>query len=127
MSKSKNIKAVDNRKVFKRVKAVTLPTRKMNVDEPAYLTINSIKITKSQNIDKTTGEKLDLPVAQCIDLESGELCEVVLGAALISTLVETYTLEGVNGKSFEITKINKKAGKEYYSYTVFEIDPNEAN
>lgn len=126
MSKAKKETMSEEFKGFKRKRAVTVPTKKVNVDEPIYITITELAIKEDKkNLDKETGEPKTLPVARAVDLETGELCEVVLGAALFGTLKETYGDE-IAGKSFEVTKKNKKAGKDYYSYIVHEIDPEEA-
>lgn len=107
---------------YKRVKAVTLPTKKVNVGEPIYITILNITIKESKN---KNGEMKPLPIAQAVNLDDGEMVEIVLGAALYAQLMESYGDQNIKDKSFEITKLNKKEGKEYFSYSVHEIDPEE--
>lgn len=118
---------------FTRKKALTLPTLKMVIDTPIYVKINDIKHKESLDektgkikVNKDTGEPELLPVASVVNLETGELNELVMGSVLIKNIQEAFPTESdVFGKCFEITKHNKKTGKRYHTYTIFEIEENE--
>lgn len=108
---------------FARKKALTVPTLKMVIDTPIYVTIEEIKHKFTKN-----GEADLLPVATVVNLEDGKRYQLVLGSVLIANLQENYPTENdVFGKSFEITKHNKKTGKDYHTYTIYEIEADEAN
>lgn len=120
--------------MFKRKKAVTVPTLKMAIDKPIYVKFEAI--TRKQTLDKKTGEiKIDsktgeidlLPVAKVINLETGENNELVLGSVLIAQLEAEYTAEEITGKCFEIEKHNKPSGKDYHTYSIYEIEGDEVS
>ena len=111
---------------FKRTKAITLPTLKMKIGDPIYVTI--LEVNRKENKkekDPETGENKIVPVAKVTNLSDGENYELVCGAALIAQIEENYTKDELSGKSFEITKHDKKTGKRYHTYTIYEIDPEE--
>lgn len=114
---------------FTRKKSISLPILKFETGSTLFVKILEIKTkpdiekkTGKPKIDPQTGEIKNISVAKVIELESMEEYELVLGAVLVSQLEENYEKEAINGKSFEITKIDKKPGKGYYTFQIYELD-----
>lgn len=112
---------------FQRLGAVKVPQLKTLDDVPVFITItDAIKTEPKLNLNSKTGmqEETEIHIVRCVDLEAdtGELRELVVGAALKSEL-EKY--KGGNkayvGLSFEITKHPPKEGRRAKQYSVFEI------
>lgn len=117
---------------FTRKRAVTLPTFKVEVDKTLYLMVNSAMYLGKEQKAKAGEEakkgaaKMDQPatILPVTDVETGEQGQIIVNAVLKGILDETYPDESYVGKSFEITKHDKKAGKRYHTFSVFEIDPS---
>lgn len=104
---------------FKRKKAVTLNTKKVGINETIFIKFESeISTKEKQNVKE--GEAKEIDVATILDLDTGELMNLVIPAVLKSELQNSYSK--VTGLAFEITKHGKKEGKRYNSYTIYEID-----
>lgn len=101
-------------------RVVTLPLRKWKVDEPAYLRFES-EIFTGKQLKGSNEELAPADLANCIDLETGEQVQIIVGAVLKSTLNDEYPNNGYVGKSFMITQ-SKVEGKRYKTYRVVEIE-----
>lgn len=109
---------------YNRTRAVTLPTFKLAEETPVY-----VKVTGAMHQSNATqrpgkdGKAMEpatiLPV---VNVETGEVTQIICGSVLKGILTETYPDDGYVGKSFEITKHAKAQGKRYNTYSVFEID-----
>lgn len=111
------------RREFKVKRNVTLPVFKFQIDEPAYLKITGAMFKGKEM--KGTGEKAKMEpatLANGVDLETGEEVQIIFGTALASILHEDYANDSYVGLGFRITKHAKKEGKNYYSYSVAEIE-----
>lgn len=108
---------------FKVLRNVTMPTLKMQLETPIY-----VKFTAPHFIGRTqkpkAGEEAQKPatVISCVNLETGEVCQLVLGAALVSVLDEMYPNDTYVGRSFRIVKHPKVEGKRYFTYSVDEVE-----
>lgn len=105
---------------FKVVKHVTMPTFKLANDIPLFVTIDD-KIFTGKKL-KGEDKKEPAKIVNVTNLTTGEVGQIVLGTVLLSNLMETYPNDGYVGKSFQITKHSKVAGKEYNNYTILEIE-----
>lgn len=115
-------KTATTNKKFERVKAVTLPTIKLEVDATYYITFDS-EIRTEKTIEQTgpdKGKEKDIDIATVINAETGQQGNIVIGAVLKNEIERAYPEAGYVGKSFEITK-KKVAGKRYNNFEVFEI------
>ncbi len=113
---------------FKVVKHVTIPVIKFVESVPNFLTVTSPihqgKALKGEaEAAAASGKKAKDPamIMEVINALTGEIGLVVVGAILESTLIETYPENGYVGKTFQITKFAKKAGKEYNGYEIMEV------
>lgn len=119
---------------FKVKKHVTLPLLKIQPERPLYVTIEeAIFKAKPQAgsraeaaANKPEGEgksakKQPPELAHCIDLTTGEHCQIIIGTVLGSELRETYPDNSYVGKSFEIVQ-HKVQGKDYATYSITEIE-----
>jgi hypothetical protein len=109
---------------FARKSAVTLPTFKMLEGGSYYFQfMNPIRTETSQQKDEN-GKMVDKPIdiAQVVNVETGELGQIVVGSVLKSNLEKAYPNGAYVGKAFEIVKQKGKEGKRYRTYTVYEID-----
>lgn len=119
---------------FKVKKHVTLPLLKIQPEKPLYVTIvEPIFKAKPQAgsraeaaANKPEGEgaakkKQPPELAHCIDLTTGEHCQIIIGTVLGAELRETYPDNSYVGKSFEIVQ-HKVQGKDYATYSITEIE-----
>lgn len=114
---------------FARKAAVTLPTFKMLEGGSYYFAFKApIRTETSQQKDEN-GKMVDKPIdiAQVVNVETGELGQIVVGSVLKSNLEKSYPNAGYVGKAFEIVKQKGKEGKRYRTYTVYEIDAEAGN
>lgn len=108
---------------FKRVKNLTLDILKFVELEPRH-----VKITGAVHLGKpqkaAEGEKAREPahLASCINLEDGAECQIIVAAVVLSVLNDEYPNDAYVGKCFAITKKNRVAGKQYFPYSVEEIE-----
>ena len=109
---------------YTRVRSVTLPTLKLVEEQTVHVTITSAMVQSKVAQKPKAGEAPKEPATVCnvTDLDTGALAQMICGAALKGVLNESYANDGYVGKSFEITKHAKAAGKRYNTYSVFEID-----
>lgn len=114
---------------FTRKRAVTLPTFKVEVDKPLYLKVNGAmylgKEQKAAAGDAKGGKaKMDQPatIMPVTNVETGEQGQIIVNAVLKGILEETYPDESYVDKAFEIVKHDKRAGKRYHTFSVFEIE-----
>jgi hypothetical protein len=113
---------------FKKVKNLTLDVLKFVENEPRYVKITGPihlgkeqkKSRKSDDEDKKDREPAHL--AQCINLEDGAECQIIVSAVVLSVLTDEYPNDGYVGKCFSITKKSRVAGKQYFPYGVEEIE-----
>lgn len=108
---------------FKRKKLLTVPVLKFKEGESRY-----VKITDAMHIGKPQkakeGEKAKEPatLANCVNLEDGAICQIIVSAVVKSVLVEEYPNDGYVGKCFSITKQGRNPGKQYNQFDIEEIE-----
>jgi hypothetical protein len=112
---------------FKRKKLLTIPVLKLVQDQTRY-----VKITDAMHVGKPQkakeGEKAKEPATliNCINLEDGAVCQVIVSAVVKSVLTDEYPGDAYVGKCFAITKLGRNPGKQYNQFNVEEIeDPGE--
>ncbi len=87
-----------------------------------------VQIEAKMYIGKTmapkAGEKAREPahILDCINLETGEVCQVIASAIIQSTLTENYPNDSYVGKRFSFTKLGKQPGKNYNKFEVLELE-----
>ena len=108
-------------KTFKRKKAVTLPVLKMTIGTPRFLQFLG-EVEEKKTTEKVEGkvQESTIDLVHAVDLETGEEGVLVVGTTLKSNLSEAY--EKINSLKFEITKLAKKDGKRYHTYSVYEVE-----
>ncbi len=115
----------------KRVKSVTCPLLKLELDVPYYLRFET-EIRKAEETEKdkrrreadTAAGKTVMEVPQLcrvVDLESGELCEMIVPMVLHEELFKAYPDDAYVGKSFELYK-HKLENKRYSVWDIAEIE-----
>lgn len=114
---------------FKRKKLLTRPVLKMLKDIPVYIRFEG-KIYLGKEMKQKSGEdkkKEPAHLADVVDLDSGELAQIIVNAVPMSVLMENYPDNDYVGKCFAITRQGRKEGKSYDPFLVEEIeDPNPA-
>ena len=110
---------------FKRIKAVTLPTFKLAIGEAYNILFQTAftvgKKVKGEKNDK--GEDKEPPmVANVVNMNTGELGQLIGNAALFGELNDSYPNKGYVGKGFEITKMPPKEGRRAMRFQIFEIE-----
>lgn len=109
---------------FKRTRALTLPTLKLVEEVAVNVTATGpMHVSTAQQRPGKDGKVMEpATVLPVVNLETGEVTQIILGSVLKDILTETYPKDAYVGKSFEITKHAKATGKRYNTYSVFEID-----
>lgn len=114
---------------FKVAKIVTLPLFKWKNDEERYYQfLEAMYVGKVvDNKSKKEGEKKKDPatLAKVINLETGEMGQIICGKVLQGILNEDYPEHNYVGKSFAITQY-RTPEKDYNYYNIYEIEPDEA-
>jgi hypothetical protein len=113
---------------YTRTRSVTLPVFKVEVEVPLYLMVNGPMFIGKPVEAKTGADgKKGVPmepatIMPVTNIETGEVGQIIVNAALKSILDETYPKDSYVEKSFEIVKHEKRAGKRYHTFSVFEIE-----
>lgn len=112
---------------FKRTKVVTVPLLKPALGVPFYVRADG-EIYLGKELKATAGAKKMEPahLMNCTNLETGELCQIIVPSVLLSIMTEEYPEKSYVGKSFEMTKLPKNSGKDYHGFTVNEIEVEAA-
>lgn len=121
-------------RAFKVVRNVTLPVFKLEIEVPIYVTIkDAMRVsnakkgeTESGKGAKAGGKQME-PATVCtaVDLMTGEVKTLILSAVIKSIFTEDYPGDAYVGKSFCLVKHAKKEGKNYFNFSVDEIDPEQ--
>lgn len=104
-------------------KLITLPLLKFQIDEPVYIKFLEPMFTGKEI--KGAGDKAKMEpatLANCVNLETGEECQIILATVLKSILTENYENDAYVGCGFQITKGKKASGKAYNPYAVAELE-----
>lgn len=104
---------------YRLLQRVTVPTISMRESKEYFFRF------EAPIVDKPDRENPDRPIhiGRVIDLETGELGEVVLGKILHETLMEKYPDDAYVGKSFRIVKTGSgKKGAGAVAYNLFYVD-----
>lgn len=109
--------------VPKRKKLLTRPVLKFVTDKARYVKIEGA-IYIGKEMKQKDGDKKKEPahLADVIDLESGELAQIIVNAVPLSVLNENYPNDTYVGKCFSITRQSRQPGKQYDSFKVEEIE-----
>ena len=102
---------------------VTMPTLKLALETAVYVKITG-PMFQGRPQPAKPGEEPQKPatVVPIVNVETGEAMQLVLGAALASTLAESYPEDSYVEKGFRIVKHDKRPGKRYFTYSVDEIE-----
>src|SRR6185436_13034885 len=104
---------------YTRTKAVTLPVFRLTEETPVYVKITAAMYEGKEQkpvLDKDgkPGKAMEpatiLPV---VNVETGELAQIIAGAVLEGILNDSYPDAGYVGHAFEIVKHAKREGKRY--------------
>jgi hypothetical protein len=116
---------------FKVKKLVTVPLLKTpDNGTPIYVRITSEIFDAKDTEGRTpraegTQKKQPPKLAHVVNLETGEVQQIIIGTVLGSELNDQYPDNGYVGKSFEIKKLKPAGGKSYAMYQIAEIEVDE--
>lgn len=115
--------STDTPRTYRRIASVIRPLLKLEIDKPAFVKIDGTIFT-GKAVPATDGKKAMEParIVNVVDLSTGEECQMILNAVLESTLTETYPNDTYDGRSFEITKLPKRSGKQYHDFRLYEVE-----
>lgn len=103
---------------FKVKNHITIPLLKFTNHVPVY-----VKFTAPTYTGRIVDDKKEPPtMARVINLETGELNDIILGTVLISTLNENFPDDGYINKMFKIEKIAPEGTRAYSLWSVTEIE-----
>jgi hypothetical protein len=103
----------------KRVKQITVPHLKLEKGRPYYLKLQSEPFRGSG--DPAQPDKPAPMVCRVVNLETGELAEVILPAVALKELTAAYP-EGMSGKCIEFNVLGIRDGKNYNVVQLAEIE-----
>jgi hypothetical protein len=122
---------------FKVKNLVTVPLLKVPDDNtPVYVCITSAIFTAKDTNGKTAATNEDGSpktkqqpprLAHVVNLETGEVQQIIVGAVLESELKDAYSDDSYVGKSFEIKKAKPTGSKRYAMYQIAEIEVEEGD
>lgn len=110
---------------FKKIKDVTLPFLKLQNETLYYFKFTS-PMFEGKKIEK--GSKADMApatLANVINLETGEKCQIICPAVLQGILRDEYGEDYV-GRCFEIVK-HREASQKYSTFSVAEVSDPDAD
>ncbi len=128
---AKNEKTETKKAAFKPViiKHVTMPTLKLVPDVPAYVKITA-PIFEGKTQPAKDGEPAKKPpmIFNIINLETGEVCQLVAGTVVQRELIDSYPKDSYVDKCFMIIKGKKKGSGDrgYFTYELAEIEEPKA-
>lgn len=106
---------------FQRAKAVVVPIYSFKKRTNGFFKVEA-PIRRKESVDDEGKEKVT-PVMRIIDLETGELNDMVVPTLLVSELEENYPESGYVGKKFEANvSAQPKEGKRYKSVQLWELE-----
>lgn len=113
---------------FKVKKLLTIPVLKFAEDKTRYVRVTSaMHIGKPQKAKEGEKAKEPATLMECVNLEDGTVCQVIVSAVIKSVLTDEYPGDAYVGKCFSITKRGRNPGKQYNQFDINEIDdPAEA-
>jgi hypothetical protein len=118
--------------VPKIVKQITLPLFKIRAGDTIYVKVID-KAYRAAALKKPSDDPNKLPpmLLNVVNLESGELGQIIPGEILMDLLNDTYPSDGYVKKGFMIKVGDQKAsagggGKRYNTYSLAEIELPEA-
>lgn len=111
---------------FKVKKNLTPPLIKFVEGQPRYVKITSPMFV-GKDMKAKEGDKKKEPALLCdvINLETGEVAQIIVSAVVKSVFTESYPNHEYVGKGFEITKQGRAPGKQYSPFTVQELELEE--
>ena len=111
---------------YQRTRSVTLPQLKLTDETPVYVRFMQPMFVSKVIQKAKPGEAPKDPatVVMVTNIETGELMQLIVGAALKGILTEEYAGDAYVDKNFEIVKHEKAPGRRYNTYSVYEIEPS---
>lgn len=111
---------------FKTLRNITLPVLTAKIEVPLYVRVTSeMRIGKEMKVKEGEAKKAPATLCSVVNLETGEVAELIVAAVVKSVFDEHYPGHTYVGKSFCLVKHEKKAGKNYFNFSVDEIDPEQ--
>lgn len=107
---------------FTKKRAITLPLFKLSANQEYYFKVLAPIYTGKE----IAGSQMAAPkLANVLDLETGELGQIIVGAVLFSSLTEAYEGEDYVGRCFEIVKIPADGNRRYALWNISEVEEPE--
>lgn len=111
---------------FKVLSNVTLPVFTPKIEEPAYVKIlEPMYVGKEMKAGSDGQKKAPATLCKVVNLETGEVVLLIVAAVVKGIFEDNYADGSYVGKAFCLVKHAKKEGKNYFNFSVDEIDPDE--
>jgi hypothetical protein len=109
------------------LKQVTRPALKVDFEKPVFVKITSEMregtAQKTARAAAAGAEPRKPPtIVDAVNLETAELCVLILGTVLKGIFEDNYAGGAYVGKCFQIVKHEKVRGRDYNTYDVSEIE-----
>lgn len=110
---------------FKVLGNVTMPVFTPKIEEPAYVKVlEPMYLGKEMKAGSDGQKKAPATLCKVVDLETGEVKLLIVAAVVKGIFEDNYPGNAYVGKAFCLVKHAKKEGKNYFNFSVDEIDPD---
>lgn len=110
---------------FRKVRSVTRPVLKLEVNTEYYLKIEEVfrteVLTEEQRAKSKYPESESITLVNVTDLETGEAMQLVVRTVFSAELIEAYPGDAYVGKCFAV-KMSNADGKRYKVFSIQEIE-----
>lgn len=110
---------------FRKVRSVSLPQLKPELDREYYIRIDDAFSERDGKADKG-GPASTMMITNITDMETGECFQLIATTIMVKELTMTYPENNYVGRIFEFIKHPIPAGKDYHPVTITEVIDTEA-
>jgi hypothetical protein len=108
---------------YKTKRVLMRPLLKFVKGEPHHVKIEApMFIGREMKADDKKKQMEPATLVNVVNLDTGELCQIILAAVVKSVLRESYPDDAYVGLCFKITKQERQPGKKYDPFLVEEIE-----
>lgn len=111
---------------FKVLGNVTMPVFTPKIEEPAYVKVlEPMYLGKEMKAGSDGQKKAPATLCKVVNLETGEVVLLIVAAVVKGIFEDNFPGNAYVGKAFCLVKHAKKEGKNYFNFSVDEIDPEQ--
>lgn len=108
---------------YKQKRVLTIPTLVLKDNQPVILKFTGPMFTgKIMPVKEGQTEKAPATLANVVDVETGEVYQLMVNSVLHALLDEEYEDNAYVGKVFSVERLPARAGKAYNGFKVSEME-----